>query len=212
MPQNCCVPFCTTNSKKNNNVWFHRFPKKQEQKDRWIAKIRRDEGIFFTFTDNTRVCSMHFCEEDYTVREDGKGKKTVLKKDAVRSIFQWSSKKRFRTTLGSKGKRKGESSEKTKEETLEKNLSAMWKEAWCHRETTNWSSGKKTAQLKELGDKVPHYQNENQKREHASALKEDKLDVHVCFSSENFRFQEKYIRFYTGIISWDEFLHLFLAI
>lgn len=72
------------------------------------------------------------------------------KKDAVRSIFQWSSKKRSRTTLGSKGKRKGESSEKTKEETLEKNLSAMWKEAWCHRETTNWSSGKKQHSWKNL--------------------------------------------------------------
>ena len=55
---------------------------------------------------------------------------------------------------------------------------------------------KKTAQLKELGDKVQHYQNENQKREHASALKEDKLDVHVCFSAENFHEQDKYFRFY----------------
>ena len=43
---------------------------------------------------------------------------------------------------------------------------------------------------------MQHYQNENQKREHASALKEDKLDLHVCFSAENFHEQDKYFRFY----------------
>ena len=59
---------------------------------------------------------------------------------------------------------------------------------------------KKTAQLKELGDKVQHYQNENQKREHASALKEGKLDVHVCFSAENFHEQDKYsVLLYPGM-------------
>jgi len=54
MPHNCCVSFSDTNSKKNK-LRFHRLPKKQEQKDRWIAKIRRDDVIFFTVTDDTRV-------------------------------------------------------------------------------------------------------------------------------------------------------------
>lgn len=61
--------------------------------------------------------------------------------------------------------------------------------------------------MKELGDKVQHYQNKNQKREHDSALKEDKLDTQVCFCSKNFR-----IRYYTAIISWNVFLHLFTFI
>ena len=134
-----------------------------------------------------------------------KGKKSVLKKDAVPSIFHWSNIKRSRTTLRRKGKCKVESLEEPRRKRRRKNLSAMRKEAWSHRETTNWSSIKRTAQLKEIGD------NENQKREHASALKEDKLDVHVCFSANSFREKDKYIRFYTGIISWDVFLHLFLA-
>ena len=50
----------------NSEVWgmytkqdfFHCFPKKQEQKDHWIAKIHRDEEILFTVTDKTHVCSL----------------------------------------------------------------------------------------------------------------------------------------------------------
>jgi len=61
--------------------------------------------------------------------------------------------------------------------------------------------------LKELGDKVQHHQNKNQKREHDSALKEDKLDTQVCFCAKNFR-----IRYYNGIISWNVFLHFFTFI
>lgn len=147
---------------------------------------------------------MHFCEEDYTVSEDGKEKKSVLKKDAVPSIFQWSSKKRSRTTLGSKGKCNGKSLEEPRKKRRRK---------ICHQcdrkrgviEKLQTYLQEKTAQLKELGD------NENQKREHASALKEDKLGAHVCFSVKNFCEKDKYIRFYTGVISWDVFLHLFLA-
>lgn len=59
-------------------------------------------------TENTRICSKHFCEDDYTVSEDGKGEKVVLKKSAVPTVFKWSSEKRSRCTLVSKGKRKGE--------------------------------------------------------------------------------------------------------
>ena len=109
MLHNCCVPICKATSKKNENLRFHRFPKKRELKDQWIAKIRRDKGDYFAVTENTRVCSKHFCEEDYKVSEDGKGNKIVLKKGAVPTIFKWSSKKkRSRSTSVSKGKRKGE--------------------------------------------------------------------------------------------------------
>ena len=55
--------------------------------------------------------SKHFCEEDYTASEDGKGKKIVLKKGAVPTIFKWSSEKRSQSTFVSKGKCKGEALE-----------------------------------------------------------------------------------------------------
>ena len=108
MPHNFCVPFCYATSKKSKNLRFHRFPKKRELNDQWIAKIRRDEGDYFAVTENTRVCSKHFCKEDYKVSEDGKGKKIVLKKGAVPTIFKWSCEKRSRSTFVSKGRRKGE--------------------------------------------------------------------------------------------------------
>ena len=108
MPHNCCVPFCNATSKKSKNLRFHRFPKKRELNDQWIAKIRREEGDYFAVTENTRVCSKHFCKEDYKVSEDGKGKKIVLKKGAVPTIFKWSCEKRSRSTFVSKGRRKGE--------------------------------------------------------------------------------------------------------
>ena len=92
MPHNCCVPFCNTTSKKNKNLPFHRFAKKKEQKELWISKIRQEEGEYFTVTSNTRVCLRHFHEEDYTMSLDGKGKRTVLRKGAVPSVFQWTDK------------------------------------------------------------------------------------------------------------------------
>ena len=67
MPHNCFVPL------SNNNT---RTRIRKDEK----SKIRRDEGLFSTVTNNTGVCSMHFCEEDYTASEGGKGKKTFLKK------------------------------------------------------------------------------------------------------------------------------------
>ena len=55
MPHNCCVLFGNATSEKNKNLRFQRFPKKRELKDQWIAKIRRDEGGYFSVTENTRV-------------------------------------------------------------------------------------------------------------------------------------------------------------
>ena len=96
----------------------------------------------------------------------------------------------------------------TKEETSEKKFVCNAKGSVVSSRNYKliFSNKKKTALLKELGDK------ENQKRDHASALKEDKLDAHVCFSVNSFREKDKYIQFYTVIISWDVFLHLFLAV
>ena len=190
MPHNFSVPFCNATSKKNKNLRFHRFPKKRELKDQWIAEIRRDEGDYFAVTENTRVCSKHFCEEDYKVSEDGKDKKIVLKKGAVPTIFKWSSEKRSRSTFVSKGKRKGEDFEasRKKRQRLQSDLE------------------EKNAQLRELSERFEHFKKEKEKQEVAGALKEDK---HVCFSAENFNDQDQLIRFYTGIVNWSVFLQLF---
>lgn len=95
-------------------------------------------------------------------------------------FFSGPVKKRSRTTLASKGKRKGESQEEPRRKRRRKICQQ------CERkrgviEKLQADLQEKTAQLKELGDKVQHYQNKSQKREHASALKEDKLDTHICF-------------------------------
>ena len=44
---------------------------------------------------------------------------------------------------------------------------------------------------------------ETRDQEVAGAMKEDK---HSCFSAENFRNQDKLIRFCTGIVNWNVFL------
>ena len=44
--------------KEKQDLRFHCFSKKKEQKDHWIAKIHRDEEILFTVTDNTHVYSL----------------------------------------------------------------------------------------------------------------------------------------------------------
>ena len=64
---------------------FHRF-QKCELKKAWLVKIRRDEGQSFTVSEHTRVCSLHFTASDYRTTL---GDKTVLKDDAVPSVFSW---------------------------------------------------------------------------------------------------------------------------
>ena len=44
------------------------FSREQEQKDLWITKIRKDEGIFFTVTDNTRVFLIILQNSPYFLR------------------------------------------------------------------------------------------------------------------------------------------------
>lgn len=205
MPHNCCVPFCNANSKKNKDLRFHRFPKKREQKQRWISKIRRDEGEYFAVTENTRVCSKHFCGEDYTVSEDGKGERIVLKKGAVPTVFKWSSDKRSRSTLASKGKRKGKAFEAPRKKRQRKSCEhCEIKQAKVDKLQSDLEV--KNTQLKELSKRLEDFEKDKREHEVAGALKEHK---HVCFSAENFRNQDQSIRFYTGIVNWTVFLELF---
>ena len=155
MPHNCFVPYCNTTSKKNKNLRFHRFAKRKEQKELWISKIRRDEGEYFTVTSNTRVCSRHFREKDYTISEDRKGKKTVLRKGAVPSVFQWTATKRSRSTVASKGKRKGGTLEVPHKRRRQKNCQC------CERkrgviDKLETDLQNKNAQLKDLTENAEH--------------------------------------------------------
>ena len=176
---------------------FTVFPRKKGLKDQWIAKIRRDEGDYFAVTENTRVCSKHFCEEDYTVSEDGKGKKIVLKKGAVPTIFKWSSEKRSRSTFVSKGKRKGEALEAPRKRPQRKSCPHCERKQLAIGRLQNDLEGK-NAQLKELSERFEDFKKEKGKQEVAGALKEDK---HVCFSAENFNNKDQLIRFYAGIVN-----------
>ena len=193
MPHNCCVPFCNTTSKKNKNLRFHRFAKRKEQKELWISKIRRHEGEYFTVTSNTRVCSRHFREDGYTISEDGKGKRTVLRKGAVPSLFQCTATKRSRSTLASKGKRKGGTLEVPLKKRRRKNCQRCErKRAVIDKLETDLQN--KNAQLKDLTENVEHLEKEKQDREQEVASS-SMGDKHVCFSPENFRNQDKLIRF-----------------
>ena len=69
MPQHCCVPECSSNSRKNSDdgqrVGFHSFPSDPDLLKRWIVNIRRDVSEHFSLNAHTKVCSLHFEEESF---------------------------------------------------------------------------------------------------------------------------------------------------
>ena len=66
----CCVPNCrsgydahdTEETEGQSTLSFHRFPLKEPLKSIWLRSIHRND---FTPTSYTRVCSVHFCNDDY---------------------------------------------------------------------------------------------------------------------------------------------------
>ena len=88
MPQNCCVPKCTTKVYREGNlkISFHKFPKNKDLLAAWIQAIRRDVGRHFTITSHTRVCSRHFKESDFEKTLAGR---RALRSAAIPSIFPW---------------------------------------------------------------------------------------------------------------------------
>ena len=57
MVKNCCVVGCHNVFKVGRNIKFHRFPKDEERRAKWIAAVRREN---WTPNDNTWICSQHF--------------------------------------------------------------------------------------------------------------------------------------------------------
>ena len=63
---------------------------KTDRAKEWIVKIRRDPGVNFKITKNTKICSVHFNADDYTFREyQITSSKRRLRQTAVPSIFPW---------------------------------------------------------------------------------------------------------------------------
>lgn len=83
----CCVPECEGDARYDSSLSFHRIPKNNDLRKIWISKIRRDEGDLFKITNNTRVCSKHFSEEDF-LPTDNAGRR-LLKQGAFPHIFTW---------------------------------------------------------------------------------------------------------------------------
>ena len=73
---NCCVPLCTTHSRKNRNLSFYRIPKDENLRKKYTRLIRNK--TLKLESSHTRICSAHF--------EGGK-KKYYWQ---LPSIFPWS--------------------------------------------------------------------------------------------------------------------------
>ncbi len=100
MPKNCCAIGCRTGyrgEEKQPDVTLHKFPlNKPELLQRWLRNLRRED---FTPTEHTRICSLHFNDDDFEGstrmdanasrrRKRGEERKVrLLKPDAVPHIF-----------------------------------------------------------------------------------------------------------------------------
>ncbi|XP_014355336.2 uncharacterized protein LOC106708358 [Papilio machaon] len=83
MPYYCTVPRCTSMAGKVKDVSFHQFPKDKELAKLWNEILKRGKP----YTKYSKVCSLHFKPQDYTVTGLGKykGQWRTLRKDAVPS-------------------------------------------------------------------------------------------------------------------------------
>lgn len=81
----CAVAICP--SPKDQQTVYHRFPKSDELKKKWIVACRRDDRIINTST--SLICSNHFLPTDYERDLEhellGLPLRKILKKDAVPS-------------------------------------------------------------------------------------------------------------------------------
>lgn len=70
MPYYCTVPRCTSMAGKAKNVSFHQFPRDEELARLWNDILKRGKP----YTKYSKVCSLHFKPEDYTITSVGKNK------------------------------------------------------------------------------------------------------------------------------------------
>ena len=95
------------------------------------------------------------------------------------SVFQWTATKRSRSTLASKGKRKGGTLEIPRKKRRRKNCQRCErKRAVIDKLETDLQN--KNAQLKDLTENVEHLEKEKQDREQ-EVVSSSMGDKHVCF-------------------------------
>lgn len=84
----CSVPRCTSSSRFNSYLSFHRFPRDLGLQKKWIANIKPDGD--FTPVDRSRVCSQHFRKADLIECAFTAYRSTRrLQCGAVPVLFQW---------------------------------------------------------------------------------------------------------------------------
>ncbi|KOB78741.1 THAP domain-containing protein [Operophtera brumata] len=76
MPYYCTVPRCTSMAGKAKNVSFHQFPRDEELARLWNDILKRGKP----YTKYSKVCSLHFKPEDYTITSVGKNKAPYSRK------------------------------------------------------------------------------------------------------------------------------------
>ncbi|XP_077861527.1 THAP domain-containing protein 1-like, partial [Saccoglossus kowalevskii] len=93
MVHNCCVPECPKAGYRiqdGRKVSFHKIPSREQIRLKWIHAIKRDPGKHFTISKHTKVCSLHFHEDDFTVDQFPINHK--LRPNAVPSVFDFTPK------------------------------------------------------------------------------------------------------------------------
>lgn len=70
MPYYCTVPRCTSMAGKAKNVSFHQFPRDEELAKLWNKILKRGKP----YTKYSKVCSLHFTADDYTMTSGQKNK------------------------------------------------------------------------------------------------------------------------------------------
>ena len=100
MPDHCSVPGCRSGYERKHEekakVSFHKFPDDFEKRRKWVRAIQRDESNWKP-SSQSRVCSLHFREEDYVESRDTnaarrKKRESIrcrwsLRKEAVPSVL-----------------------------------------------------------------------------------------------------------------------------
>ncbi|XP_026806139.1 LOW QUALITY PROTEIN: THAP domain-containing protein 1-like [Rhopalosiphum maidis] len=83
MPVSCAAYGCTNRYQAGQNIHFFRFPiSNKELVKKWISAIKRKS---FEASQWSRICSVHFTEQDYQVRPGAH--RLLLKDHAVPSVF-----------------------------------------------------------------------------------------------------------------------------
>ena len=83
----CSAALCNNRSENRKDLIFHNFPLDESLRKIWSIKMRRGDKKF-AWNTSLFCCSEHFTAEDY--RKSLTGKRHDIVKNAVPSVFPWS--------------------------------------------------------------------------------------------------------------------------